>query len=85
MFGIVHTFHARIQAGGRESSSLENQKNIGFHSNTDPDPLKITNVPSLHCDVYFNTDWQFEMFKRGKANGHDTCLCIFQNRFPLVQ
>ena len=25
-----------------------------------------------HSDMYFNTDWKFEMFKRGKDNGHDT-------------
>ena len=28
----------------------------------------------LYSDRYFSTDWQFEMFKRGKANVHDTCL-----------
>ena len=67
MFGIVHTFHARIQRGGGGQGvrplPLENHNNIGFVSYTDHDPLKIT-----------KTDWQFEMFKRGKANGHDTCL-----------
>ena len=28
----------------------------------------------LYSDRYFNTNWQFEMLKRGKANGHNTCL-----------
>ena len=71
MFGIFHTFHARIQTGGGGGGGQgvrphppENHKNIGFLSNTDPDPLKITKVPSQHCDMYFNTDWHFEMFKR---------------------
>ena len=25
-----------------------------------------------YCDRYFNTDRQFEMFKRGKDSGYDT-------------
>ena len=28
----------------------------------------------LYSDMYFSTDCQFEMFKRGKANVHYTCL-----------
>ena len=31
-----------------------------------------------HTHYYWSTDWQFEMFKRGKANGHDTCLVYFK-------
>ena len=41
--------HARIKrgGGGRESGPhLKNHKNIGFLSNTGPDPLKITKIPS---------------------------------------
>ena len=42
--------HARFQRGGRESGPipLKNHKNIGFLSNTGPDPLKITKLPSQH-------------------------------------
>ena len=30
---------------------LKNHKNIGFPSNIDPDPLKITKLPSQHSMV----------------------------------
>ena len=47
--------HARIQRkGGRAMGPdpppppLKNHKNIGFLSNTGPDPLKITKLPSQH-------------------------------------
>ena len=37
----VQVYHGRIQRGDRGSRSpLKNEKNIGFHSNTGPDPLK---------------------------------------------
>ena len=29
-------------------------------------------VMQIYSDRYFNTDWQYEMSKRGKDNGHDT-------------
>ena len=32
----------------RSGSTLKNHKNIGFLSNTGPDPLKITKLQSLH-------------------------------------
>ena len=39
--GIKGDLHAQIQRGtGGPTSPLENHKNIGFLSNTDPDPLK---------------------------------------------
>ena len=34
--------------GAGVRTPLENHKNIGFFSNTDPDPLKITKQPSQH-------------------------------------
>ena len=44
--------HVRIQRGGgqgvRTPPPLENYKNKGFISNTGPDPLKITKLPSQH-------------------------------------
>ena len=41
-------YHVRIQrVGGRRSGpTLESYKNIGFLSNTSPDPLKITKLQS---------------------------------------
>ena len=67
MFGIFYTFHARIQTGvGGGGAPPENHKNIGFLSNIDPDPLKITKVPSQHCDMYLYTDWQFGCLKDKK-------------------
>ena len=35
-------------------------------------------------DRYFSTDWQFDMFKRGKANGHDTCLVYISKNVSLI-
>ena len=48
--------HARIQRGDRGSEPhhphpLKNHKDIGFLSNTGPDLLKITKLPSQH---YYN-------------------------------
>ena len=34
--------------GGRGPYPLKNYKNIGFLCNTDPDPLKMTKLPSQH-------------------------------------
>ena len=51
---LNHTPHERIQSrggggGDRESGHpLKNHKNIGFLSNTGPDPLKMTKLPSQH-------------------------------------
>ena len=36
------------EGGDRGSDPLENHKNIGFISNTGPDPLKITKLSSKH-------------------------------------
>ena len=36
--------NGRIQSGDRGSGPPENHKNIGFPSNIEPDPLKITNM-----------------------------------------
>ena len=45
--------HARIQRGDRGSGPLppENHKNIEFLSNTGPDPLKLSNLPSQHSTL----------------------------------
>ena len=42
--------HARIKRGTGvpDPLPLKNHKNIGFQSNTGPDPLKITKLPSQH-------------------------------------
>ena len=42
--------HVRIQRGGDRGPGppMENHKNKGFLSNTGPDPLKITKLPSQH-------------------------------------
>ena len=42
--------YVRIQRGGDRGSGLplKKHKNIGFLSNTGPDPLKITKLPSYH-------------------------------------
>ena len=43
--------HTRILRGGQGSGPpppLKNHKNIGFLSNTGPDPLKIHKLPSQH-------------------------------------
>ena len=40
------------EGGDRGSGSpLENYKNIGFLSNTGPDPLKITKLPNQHSKL----------------------------------
>ena len=44
--------HGRIQRGDRGSGPpMKNHKNIGFPSILDPDPLKITKLPSQHSSV----------------------------------
>ena len=44
---------------------------------------KIEKLPlrtSFQCsDRYYNTDWQFEMFKRDKDNGHDSGFTLSVN------
>ena len=49
------TMHGRIQTGGTGGLDtpppLKNHKNIGFPNNIDPDPLKITKLPSQHSMV----------------------------------
>ena len=35
--------------------------------------------------IYFNTDWQVEMFKRGKGNRHDTSYALISiYSFPYI-
>ena len=51
--------HGRIQRGDRGSGHPENHKNIGFPSNIDPDPLKITKLPSQHSMVGHYRQWRF--------------------------
>ena len=46
-------FHGQIQMGGQEvRTPLKNHKNIGFPSDIDLDPLKITKLPSQHSLVF---------------------------------
>ena len=42
---------SRGGGGDRGPDPPENHKNIGFPSNIDPDPLKITKQPSQHSMV----------------------------------
>ena len=42
--------------------------------------VNINHLP--YSDMYFNTDWQFEIIKRGKPMDMLLVWCIFQNRFP---
>ena len=51
--------HGRIQRGDRGSGPLKNHKNIGFPSNIDPDPLKITKLSSQHSMVCHYRQWRF--------------------------
>ena len=44
---FIYKWHVRIKGGGAPRR-LENYKNIEFLSNTGPDPLKITKLPSQH-------------------------------------
>ena len=47
----LNIVHVRIQRGGQGVQTpppLKSHKNIGFLSNTGPDPLKITKLPSQH-------------------------------------
>ena len=44
----------RSVRGSRPPPSLKNRKNIGFLSNTGPDPLKITKLPSQHSMLGHN-------------------------------
>ena len=41
--------------------------------------VNINDLP--YSDMYFNTDLQFKMFKRGKPMDMILVKCIFQNRF----
>ena len=41
-------------------------------------------VHSIVTGFLVSTDWQFEMFKRGKANGHDTCLVYISKYVSLI-
>ena len=43
--------HARIQRGDRGSPHLKITKNIEFISNTGPDPLKFSKLPSQHSTL----------------------------------
>ena len=44
--------------------------------------VNINNLP--YSDRYFNTNWQLAMFKRGKANGHDSCLVYISKLDSLI-
>ena len=39
------------RGGDSGSGPLKNHKNIGFPSSIDPDPLKITKLPSQHTMI----------------------------------
>ena len=59
--------HARIQRGDRGSGHpppppLKNHKDIGFLSNTDPDLLNITKLPSQYCYNTFSNNVIFISF-----------------------
>ena len=45
---MISSIHTRIQRGIEGPDPSENHKNIVFLSNTGPDPLKITKLPSQH-------------------------------------
>ena len=51
-FNTVQTYNMRGSrgggTGGLDPPPLKNHKYIGFLSNTGPDPLKITKLPSQH-------------------------------------
>ena len=53
-FDMVLTFHARIQRGGGQGvrTPMKNHKNLGFLSNTGPDLLKITKLPSASIQCW---------------------------------
>ena len=44
--------------------------------------VNINNL--LNSDRCFNTEWQFEMSKRCKADGHDTCLVYISKYVSLI-
>ena len=46
--GYYPMCRSRGGTGGPDPPPLENYKNIGFLSNTSPDPLKITKLPINH-------------------------------------
>ena len=48
------------------------------HENTSSCHVNINNLP------YFDTDWQFEMLKRGKLMDTILIKCIFQKRVSLI-
>ena len=52
MLDYIYHLHVQIQKGGQgvwtPPLHPKNHKNIGFLSNSGPDPLKITKLPSQH-------------------------------------
>ena len=69
--------------------SLKNHKNIGFPSNIDPDPLKLTKLPSQHSMV---GHWHASKtpFQRGFADVMGRWWSIFSgisvhSHYPLWQ
>ena len=51
----INIIYADPKGGqGSGPSPLENHKNIVFLSNTGPDPLKITKLPSLHSMIGYH-------------------------------
>ena len=63
-FNVVRILHTRIQSG-----DLENQKNIGFRSNTCPEPLKVTKLSSQHSMLGYHRYASETPFKWRFAGG----------------
>ena len=92
---IIELKGVDIDKGGRNCNNIECSRPSAeaFHS-TDKQYVGLQRYPYLtipyinnllYSDRYYNSDWQFEMFKRGKDNGHVTgfkCkFLIFNNIF----
>ena len=73
----MRTLHARIQRGGRGSGPpppLKNQKNIGFISNTGPDPLNVTKLASQHS-----------ILGHHRSADDGPLLVLFGSSFPVIK
>ena len=58
------------------------QPKIPLFTSDSQHPPRFRHAVYLGGDRYFNTDWQFEMFKRGKPMDMVLVECIFQKRYP---
>ena len=68
--GNYSLIHVRIQRLGQGvRTHLKNRKNIGFLSNTGPDPLQITKLPSQHSMLGHHRPAIETPFKRRFAGG----------------